>query len=83
MTSLTRLLAFVAILVICAAAAIAGLVVLGLVLDPVIRLAAQALDVVFTWMAAHDKATSLALLAIVGAVLAMIVLEDGNANSPD
>ena len=76
MTSLTHMLAFVATLVICATAAIAAMVVLALVLGPAISLAAQVLDAAFTWMTAHDKATSVALVVIAGGVLALIVLED-------
>lgn len=72
----TRLLAFVALCVVCATVAVAGMVVLASLLWPAVNLAARAAGVVFDWMQANTAmATALMIVAAVG-VLAWKRLTD-------
>jgi len=75
MPNLTRLLALAALCALCGVVAVAGMFVLASLLWPAISLVAQALDVAFGWMVAHEKATSVALIVIAIGVLRLTTRE--------
>lgn len=76
MTSLTRLLIFASLCIVCGAIAAAALYLLVLVLWPALAWLASVADAVLVWMGANEKLASLGLVAVAGGVLMLIVLTE-------